>query len=437
MKKDTLSVRVLITVSLAFIAITKIYGQETNFTTVNSFEEAKQFAVKGQKLILIDFYTDWCGPCKRMDKEVFTQNKVGRFLNDRFINIKIDAEKGEGKNLSKQFHVRVYPTYLFLNSQGVPIYKATGYSEAEEMIKHASNAIKESAEPLTIYKMDSLYKTQKKNKAFMYDYLVRRTKLKLENADLLDEYCRMLTKQEATDLKTIQLIADNGDFLTQTLQIGPALDILKQHKELIDSVKTEQDIDIFISNAIDKTLSKAIREKNDSLLKLAILNADLSEEIYNGHHRKVLTLAYLKGTDQNTKYITKAIAYMDNDLMMVDYNNLKKTDAVGIVKMINNTSRNILDVSSNEISIKKTLAWTERSMKIAEMDLVYFKEIYPACLHIYAYALYRSGNKTEAINQQTKAISLLGKMNDRRQKIYSEELENMHKNIPRFTIAEE
>ena len=47
-----------------------------------------------QKLIFVDMYTTWCGPCKAMDKHVFTNAGVGDKFNAAFINYKIDAEKG-------------------------------------------------------------------------------------------------------------------------------------------------------------------------------------------------------------------------------------------------------------------------------------------------------------------------------------------------------
>ena len=68
---------------------------QTNFRSI-SFDEALKVAKQENKLVFIDFYTDWCGPCKKMAKEVFPQKMVGDFMNAKFVNLKLNAEK-EGK----------------------------------------------------------------------------------------------------------------------------------------------------------------------------------------------------------------------------------------------------------------------------------------------------------------------------------------------------
>ncbi|GAH00631.1 unnamed protein product, partial [marine sediment metagenome] len=71
------------------------FGQGINFN-VHSFEEAIKTAKAENKLIFVDAYTTWCGPCKWMSKNVFTEGKVGDYFNESFVNVKIDMEKGEG-----------------------------------------------------------------------------------------------------------------------------------------------------------------------------------------------------------------------------------------------------------------------------------------------------------------------------------------------------
>ena len=59
-----------------------------------SWNEALELAKKEDKLIFLDAYASWCGPCKSMQKKVFPTDKVGEYFNARFINVKIDMEKG-------------------------------------------------------------------------------------------------------------------------------------------------------------------------------------------------------------------------------------------------------------------------------------------------------------------------------------------------------
>ena len=64
--------------------------------------------------VFIDVYTSWCGPCKKMAKEIFTQKEAGDYFNEHFVNYKVDAENGEGVKIASQFNVSAYPTCLFV-----------------------------------------------------------------------------------------------------------------------------------------------------------------------------------------------------------------------------------------------------------------------------------------------------------------------------------
>jgi len=66
------------------------------------------------KLVFVDCFTTWCGPCKYMDANVFTNDSVADYFNDNFINVKLDMEKGEGEVFAGRYRVRSYPTYMFL-----------------------------------------------------------------------------------------------------------------------------------------------------------------------------------------------------------------------------------------------------------------------------------------------------------------------------------
>jgi thioredoxin-related protein len=102
--------------------------------TENSFAEILKLAKKEKKNIFFDAYASWCGPCKLLKKDVFTQTQVGDFFNKNFINVAMDMEKGEGVELSKKFKITAYPTLLFINSKGELIGSALGYHKAEERI---------------------------------------------------------------------------------------------------------------------------------------------------------------------------------------------------------------------------------------------------------------------------------------------------------------
>ena len=88
---------------------------QTNFRHV-SFAEGVAAAKAEGKLVFIDFFTEWCGPCRMMANNIFPQKAVGDYFNEKFVCLKIDAEKGEGVELAKRFNVTAYPTFIVLDA---------------------------------------------------------------------------------------------------------------------------------------------------------------------------------------------------------------------------------------------------------------------------------------------------------------------------------
>lgn len=125
---------------ISFTAMAQEEGKGISFFH-GSFSELKAQAASSGKLIFMDAYTSWCGPCKWMSKSVFTTEEVGSFYNDKFVCAKFDMEKGEGVELAKQYSVNAYPTLLFLNSSGETVHMALGARDGKEFIELGKQAL--------------------------------------------------------------------------------------------------------------------------------------------------------------------------------------------------------------------------------------------------------------------------------------------------------
>ncbi|MEY3052500.1 MAG: hypothetical protein RLY31_2285 [Bacteroidota bacterium] len=106
-----------------------------------TWQELLSQAEKERKLIFMDAYTTWCGPCKMMSRNVFTDSLVGEFFNRHFINAKMDMEKGEGIVLSNQLGVMAYPTLLFVDADGEVVHRAVGYHSSDLLIQLGEAAL--------------------------------------------------------------------------------------------------------------------------------------------------------------------------------------------------------------------------------------------------------------------------------------------------------
>lgn len=99
-------------------------------------------AKKEKKLIFFDAYTSWCGPCKLLQKNVFTRKDVGDFFNANFINVKKDMEIGEGPQLANVYPVEGYPSLFFINGNGKVVTSHLGGMDGPELIKFAQMVMK-------------------------------------------------------------------------------------------------------------------------------------------------------------------------------------------------------------------------------------------------------------------------------------------------------
>jgi thioredoxin 1 len=107
-----------------------------------SFKETLQKAKSENKLVFIDAYTTWCGPCKMMKQGTFPDALVGKIFNEKFVSIAVDMEAGEGIEMSQKFAVQGYPTLLFLDSDGKVIQNALGYRDPAGLIALANDITK-------------------------------------------------------------------------------------------------------------------------------------------------------------------------------------------------------------------------------------------------------------------------------------------------------
>ena len=123
--------------------VTELSDYQGILFETDGLQKALAKARKENKAVFVDCYTSWCGPCKMMSSKVFPDKQAGDFFNPRFISLKIDMEKGEGKELAQKWNISAFPTYLILNPQGEVVYTSRGYIPVEELIKRMNEGLEQ------------------------------------------------------------------------------------------------------------------------------------------------------------------------------------------------------------------------------------------------------------------------------------------------------
>jgi len=161
MKKLTLSI---IMSFAAIVAMAQGMNIEPDGTTL---EQASELAKAQNKLIFLDCYTQWCGPCKKMTKQVFPLEEVGAYMNPKFINLKIDMETEYGSALAKKLQVTAYPTFVIFNADAKEIGRFVGGSIAPDFLAK----VEKNSNDNTASDLEARWKNGDRDQEFLLSYL--------------------------------------------------------------------------------------------------------------------------------------------------------------------------------------------------------------------------------------------------------------------------
>lgn len=157
---------------------TSIFAQTEVDFLQNDLQKAMKLAVKENKIIFVDGYTTWCGPCKWMDANVFADPQVSKFFNNSFINLKMDLEDGEGVTFAQTYETTAYPTFYFLGVDGKVLHKALGAYDAQNLMSIAYDALRPESQ---LAYFQEHHATEKSNAEFLKAYAMLLKKLRLPN----------------------------------------------------------------------------------------------------------------------------------------------------------------------------------------------------------------------------------------------------------------
>ena len=334
----------------AFLIILSVlsFAQEGIKFETSDFKTILAKAKKENKLIFLDAYTTWCGPCKLMAKNIFTLKSVGDHYNANFVNAKIDMEKGEGIDIAKKYDVKVFPTYLFIDGNGELVHRTVGYVPEKEFIQFAKDASDPSKR---VAALKERFEKGEKDPEFLKN-LVNLT------AFTEADYAGKVFEQYITAKANTPLAADDMQMLFMTLKNSesPAYKIFKDKKADLLKFMPEKSYE-----ATDKSL------KINTVIKKA----------YNEESKTYDENKFIEGTkdfltkDEAVKYLSKikaGKALKDKDIATYekltletykDYTNFNSNE-------LNSIAWNFFENVTNKSSLETALKWAQESVKQSE-----------------------------------------------------------------------
>ena len=306
-----------------------------------NYKDAFTLAEEQGKLVFVDAYAQWCGPCKRMAATTFKEASVGDFFNQEFVNLKIDMEKGQGLEFRQKYPVSAYPTLMFINGKGEIVHKSTGAKDADGILKLAKLAMRKddrSADFATKYEAGD------RDFDLVLNYVKALNKVGKPSLAISNDYIR--SKPDITKKQIAEFL-----FEATTDADSRLFSMMMDHRSILESLKGKDEVVAQIEKACCKTVDKAIDFESEDLLKRA--KEKMKKNAKSGYKAFNIKsdMDYFEGIGSIDKYLDKVDTYT-NKIIKDDADKLIEQGKHLASKYKSNTKAVLLLQESFERSFK-------------------------------------------------------------------------------------
>lgn len=189
-----------------------------------SFEEAKAEAARSGKLLFVDVYTTWCGPCRLMESRTFADPEVSQLMNGFFVNYRLDAE-GAYRSVAKSLEVKGYPTLLFLTPDGTPFERQLGYMDNTTFSVLAEGVLRQTSYYQTYRAFEDAWRQGRREPSFVVQWFAVRAQFGQELDKTMDTWLKELPKDSLNLPATEKIVAAHTRHLA-----GAGFEYLLEHQ---------------------------------------------------------------------------------------------------------------------------------------------------------------------------------------------------------------
>ena len=288
-----------------------------------SYAELLQAAKQQHKMIFIDVYTDWCGPCLAMDQNIFPLKEVGDKYNPLFLNYKLNAEKGAGIALARQFNITAYPSFLYLNPNGYLIHKVIGEGTAAVFNEHVDKVLELATDKNQLGNLEAAFNEGNRQPEFLRTYISRKAALAIDNGQAFDEWLKVMPPEA---LKKEDNLVFIGQQLSGT-QTSALIFLMDHYNGLSEAAKTAIKQRLY-NQIAEEGIPIAIRDKRllelQQLISYVQQLGTLTEQ--QAAHMTRIDLIYA-GLVKNITLLKKAGYTMVGNLMNISIDSIHAEDA--------------------------------------------------------------------------------------------------------------
>lgn len=264
-----------------------------------TWDEAVAEAKRLDRIIFVDAYAVWCGPCKKMAAEVFPDDKVGEFYNKNFINLKLDAEKGEGLKFREKYPISAFPTLFYIDYTGDVVQQVKGAQQIDgfiELGKKALTKIDRSQQYVAAYESGD------RDPELVLNYVRALNKAGKSSIKISNDYLRS-QKDLSTpfNLRFILEAASEAD--------SRIFDMLIERRAAIEALEPKQAVKEKIREACEATAQKALEFRNRDLLEEAIAKMKKYYPEKAASFRTSMEMDYWSAMGDVDKYIAACQQY--------------------------------------------------------------------------------------------------------------------------------
>ncbi len=314
----------------------------------SSFKEILAKAKQEKKLVFLDAYASWCGPCKMMERNIFPLAAVKDYFNANFINASFDMEKGEGREIAMKYGVRSYPTYLFLNGDGEVVSKNYGYMDEQPFLQIAKDA---NNPKLKNASYRELFEQGESDPAFLLNMMQLYADSDFELAKKASERYFQVKKNQS-------LTRDELGMLLYFLKSvdEPNYQVFVERKDEIGNLMSPEtykqfDSNIRLSAVMEKSLDHNTKKINDDYFYQNAIPLVGKEDAETALNR--MKVVYYPTVNDFTEYEKAALQY---------YKNPDNFDPEELLQPAYIFSQQI----TNPASLKKAQEWAEKNVMKSE-----------------------------------------------------------------------